>query len=315
MKRKIIFFLSLFLLVSLLSFGNTDLVINELQRAIDLQIKNWIYTENMDIDPFSISDFSSWKPYRMRERITKEGVWFKGTVTLPEKFLGYNISGCRIFLNLELDDAGLVWINGEAKGRFEWNGKYVLTEHAEPGKEYVIFIKGINYGGPLRLLKAELEIEKAKEFVGKIRDIILAFKTAKKLLSFDTYQTAAWIKYDPKIDRSPVSKERRLKLRKILDKGANLVNIAALKKGNRGLFLSSLEDAFRELKPVKKFVKEYTIELIGNAHIDAAWLWRKRETIEVCKNTFSNVIKLMEIYPNFTYAQSSAHYYEWMETL
>ena len=315
MRKKIIFFLFLFLLVSLLSFGNVDLVINELQRAINLRVKNWIYTESMDIDPFSISDFSSWKPYKMRERITKEGVWFKGTITLPEKFLGYNISGCRIFLNLELDDAGLVWINGEEKGRFEWSGKYILAEHAVPGKEYTIFIKGINYGGPLRLLKAELEIEKAKEFVEKIKDIVLCFQTAKKLLSFDTYQSAAWIKYDPKIDKSPVPKERRLKLRKILDKGVDLIDIKALKKGNRQLFLSSIKNAFRKLKPVKKFVKEYTIELIGNAHIDAAWLWRKRETIEVCKNTFSNVIKLMETYPNFTYAQSSAHYYGWMETL
>ena len=227
-----------------------------MQGAIDLQIKNWIYTENMEINPLSVSDFSTWKLYRMRESIRREEVWFRGTITLPEKFLGYNISGSQIFLKLELDDAGLVWIDGEAKGRFEWNGKYLLTKCAEPGKEYSIIIKGINYGGPLRLLRAELEIEEAKEFVEKIEDIILCFQTAKKLLSFDTYQKGAWIKYDPKIDKSPVPKKRRLELRKILDKGADLINTKALKEGNRGLFLISVENAFRKLKSVKKFVKE-----------------------------------------------------------
>jgi len=317
MRKKIIFFLFLFLLIPLLTFANrnVDFVINELRNAIDLQIKNWVYTENMDINPFILSDFSLWKSYKMRESIRREEVWFRGAITLPKKFLGYDISGCRVLLKLELDDAGLVWINGKSKGRFEWSGNYVLTECAEPGKEYSIIIKGINYGGPLRLLRAEIEIEKAKKFVEKIKDIILCLQTAKKLLSFDTYQKAAWIKYDPKIDKSSVPKERRLKLNEILDKRADLINVKALKEGNRELFLTSVENAFRELKPVKEFVKEYTIELLGNAHIDAAWLWRKSETIEVCKNTFSNVIKLMEIFPDFTYAQSSAHYYEWVENL
>ncbi|MCP2620886.1 glycosyl hydrolase-related protein [Candidatus Aminicenantes bacterium AC-334-E05] len=317
MRRKNTIFLILFLLVlfSNLAGRNIDSVINELQNAIDLKIKNWIYTENTSINPFSISDFSLWKKYNIRERLMEKEVWFRGKITLPEKFLGYNIFGCRVFLNFELDDAGLVWINGEPKGRFEWNGKFLLTESAEPEKEYTIIIKGINYGGPLRLLRAELEIERAKNFVEKIKDIILCFQTASKLLSFDTYQSAAWIKYDPKIDKSPVPRHRRLRLREILNEGANSVNIKALKKGNREVFLLSVQNAFKKLKPVRDFIREYTIELIGNAHIDAAWLWRKSETIEVCKNTFSNVIKLMETFSAFTYAQSSAHYYEWMETL
>lgn len=55
------------------------------------------------------------------------------------------------------------------------------------------------------------------------------------------------------------------------------------------------------------------VYLVGNSHIDAAWLWPIRETIEVCYITFKNVLDLMEKYPGFIYAQSSAAYYEWME--
>jgi len=54
--------------------------------------------------------------------------------------------------------------------------------------------------------------------------------------------------------------------------------------------------------------------LVGNSHIDAAWLWRIDETIHVvCKGTFSKVLELMDKYPEFKFSQSSAQYYEWME--
>lgn len=59
--------------------------------------------------------------------------------------------------------------------------------------------------------------------------------------------------------------------------------------------------------------KQYTIHFIGNAHIDMAWKWRWNETIEICKNTFSDQIKLMEKYKDFIFAQSQAQAYLAME--
>lgn len=51
----------------------------------------------------------------------------------------------------------------------------------------------------------------------------------------------------------------------------------------------------------------------SHAHIDSEWLWPLEETIEVCKETFSNALKLMEKYPELTYIQSSSLFYEFME--
>ncbi|NQS90174.1 alpha-mannosidase [Patescibacteria group bacterium] len=59
--------------------------------------------------------------------------------------------------------------------------------------------------------------------------------------------------------------------------------------------------------------KEYTIFMVGHAHIDAAWLWPVSETVEVCRSTFSSVLQLMKKYPCFCFSQSSAQCYEWME--
>lgn len=54
---------------------------------------------------------------------------------------------------------------------------------------------------------------------------------------------------------------------------------------------------------------------IGHAHIDALWLWPWEETVKVIEETFDSVLRLMSKYPQLTYAQSSAAYYDAIERL
>jgi alpha-mannosidase len=53
--------------------------------------------------------------------------------------------------------------------------------------------------------------------------------------------------------------------------------------------------------------------LIGGSHMDTAWLWPVSETIRKCARTYSNVVKLMEQYPEYKFIQSSALHLEWMK--
>lgn len=59
----------------------------------------------------------------------------------------------------------------------------------------------------------------------------------------------------------------------------------------------------------------HRISAIGHAHIDSAWLWPIRETIRKCARTFSNVLALMDRYPDFRFGCSQAVQYEWMRDL
>lgn len=60
--------------------------------------------------------------------------------------------------------------------------------------------------------------------------------------------------------------------------------------------------------------KNGQFHLIGHAHTDLAWLWPVSETMhEVCPLTFRSVLNLMDQYPDFIFAQSSAQIYKWME--
>ncbi len=52
---------------------------------------------------------------------------------------------------------------------------------------------------------------------------------------------------------------------------------------------------------------------VGHAHIDTAWLWPLRETRRKCLRTFSNVLRLMERYPQFQFLCSQAQQYAFVE--
>ncbi|MHA0856844.1 alpha-mannosidase [Paenibacillus sp. CMAA1364] len=49
---------------------------------------------------------------------------------------------------------------------------------------------------------------------------------------------------------------------------------------------------------------EGTIHMVGQSHIDIAWLWPVRETVRKTSRTFSTVDALMNEYPEYQYAQS-----------
>ena len=55
------------------------------------------------------------------------------------------------------------------------------------------------------------------------------------------------------------------------------------------------------------------LALTGHAHIDLAWLWPVAETRRKGRRTFSSVLDLLGRYEDFTFNQSSAQLYAWIE--
>ncbi|MGI6166129.1 MAG: alpha-mannosidase, partial [Limnochordia bacterium] len=56
-----------------------------------------------------------------------------------------------------------------------------------------------------------------------------------------------------------------------------------------------------------------TLNMIGHAHIDIAWLWPLAETMRKCGRTFSTQLRMMEEYPNYIFLQSQPQAYEYAE--
>ena len=55
------------------------------------------------------------------------------------------------------------------------------------------------------------------------------------------------------------------------------------------------------------------IVAIGHAHIDVAWLWTLGQTVRKSGRTFSNVLRLMEQFPEYKFSQSQAQLYQYTE--
>ena len=61
-------------------------------------------------------------------------------------------------------------------------------------------------------------------------------------------------------------------------------------------------------------LRDYTVHLVGHAHIDLSWLWRWEETVhDVAFQTFTGTLAQMDKTPGLTFAQSQAALYEAIE--
>jgi alpha-mannosidase len=56
-----------------------------------------------------------------------------------------------------------------------------------------------------------------------------------------------------------------------------------------------------------------TLNVMGHAHIDIAWLWPLSETIRKCGRTFATQLHMMKEYPEYKFLQSQPQAYEYVE--
>jgi len=303
-------------------FSQTN--VNRLVKALDslslASFDDWkispdlkTYTPQGDPTKTEFDD-SQWRPLKLDQSFYLDSCWIRKEIALPEKILGKPVGG-PMRLAVAVDDYGYMWINGVSKGHFPWNGDFEMTKHAAPGERFTIAIKAINTGGPLRLITAQVLSDETKELRRSIENLSFSFRVGQKLLGFDTYQTSSNQKVDPGTDKSAMNKEEKKRLNELLQSLAPKVDLDAMANGPKDRFDASLADIRRQLKPIADYAKRFTLYFDANAHIDAAWLWRDLETIEVCNNTFKSVFNMMDARPDFTYTQSSAAYYDWMERL
>ena len=80
---------------------------------------------------------------------------------------------------------------------------------------------------------------------------------------------------------------------------------------------ASLPEASRALKEGLDAIPhapEGFVHFVGQSHIDTAWLWPLKESVRKTAKTFSNVLALMERYPEFTFSFSQPQLFSYAET-
>ncbi|NJD20822.1 MAG: alpha-mannosidase, partial [Gemmatimonadetes bacterium] len=89
--------------------------------------------------------------------------------------------------------------------------------------------------------------------------------------------------------------------------------LARSQEPGKARYLELVSEWRTRLAPAVRALTADTVDLVGNSHIDAAWLWRWPETVDVVRATWRSAVKLLAKYPEASYAASSARYYAWLE--
>ncbi|OGS19822.1 MAG: hypothetical protein A2252_08685 [Elusimicrobia bacterium RIFOXYA2_FULL_39_19] len=147
------------------------------------------------------------------------------------------------------------------------------------------------------------EIEEFIDILNIIKLILLDYNSPENSISFK----------GKIINQSKINIVRLFNLQDLFCSTLSKLDTKCLEEGNLPVFCRNIRQITKKWKPIDKFNKEFTMHFLCNAHIDLAWLWRKAESVEICRGTFNSVLNLMKEYPGFTYTQSQALVYEWME--
>ncbi|MEO0854914.1 MAG: alpha-mannosidase, partial [Cyanobacteria bacterium J06648_11] len=75
----------------------------------------------------------------------------------------------------------------------------------------------------------------------------------------------------------------------------------------------TLAELRQALLPLGEQLKQRTVHLLGNAHLDVAWLWPIAETRDVAERTFASALTLQTQYPELVFNQTTALSYQWVE--
>ena len=92
--------------------------------------------------------------------------------------------------------------------------------------------------------------------------------------------------------------------------------LAALESPAPGAYAQLVERYGAAYAPLAAQIRRDTLHLVGNSHIDAAWLWPWSETSgDVIPNTWRTSLKLAAMFPGYVFAGSAAAYYDAMDRL
>ncbi len=216
--------------------------------------------------------------------------WFRKVLIIPSSLDGFPVEGRPLYLRVGIDDEGEIYVNGRLVQRFRWaDGLAKLTDRAKPGEQMLVVIRAINQGGPGQLMFAYLQTEQQR-YLESLLSALQRVQDAKKLDRENAYR------YDA-----------------IYNSALETIDERALEEGNIPAFQQSLHKVNEILKEADGLLKKFADYIIPQSHIDAAWLWRWPETVYVCRFTFTQALDIMDKVPTYTFSQSAAQYYLWME--
>lgn len=223
---------------------------------------------------------------------------FRRWIQIPDKINGYATQGSRVSLDLLFGSRESLRITVFSNGAILYRGSdddilpMLLTENAQPGQRFLVAARVI----------ARDNVQ--SEFV---RSILTIQPQTRPDPAFLRNEILAAIPLINAYEDGKIERDHQL------DTAVKAIDFSPLDHGDQAGFDASLKQSQAKLESLKPWMQQFNIRIVGNSHIDMAWLWPWTETVEVVRNTFQSVLDLMREYPDFKFTMSSARTYEWMQ--
>ena len=241
--------------------------------------------------------------------------WFRGDATVPTECAGERVLLQSASHGAENGLQGVetrVLVDGVSRGLFSRNHSAVmLTAKAKAGAKHHIAVEA--YSGhdrpPCNPGGQYIQVpRKAHTFEG------LYLVLEREVVSGFVYDLRVLLDL---VDRLDANSLRRAKIVRALSRVFAAVDAIPAEREEEH-WTEGLAEARRIMRPLMETPNGPTTPfygIIGNSHIDTAWLWPLAESWRKCSRTFSSVLSLMERYPEFLFVQPAACHAEMTERL
>jgi alpha-mannosidase len=246
------------------------------------------------------ADTHQWDRVSLNEKgqiaweLGRQEIWLAQTLIIPTQLQGYPVAGliCRLAFTWWAELAQ-VFVDGvlvQEGDLFDHSPRVVLMPTAVPGTSIDLRVRLISPGHDIgALMRSKVVYEStdpANPEPGWLADELAVM--VKQVESFDPARLGELAVVIEAIDYDLLVDSRQF-----------IQAVVAIKQ--RVKSLSTIHDP------------QSTIQLLGHAHLDMAWLWEVAETWEVADRTFRSALKLQHQFPELTFCHSTPALYEWME--
>ncbi len=232
--------------------------------------------------------------------------WFRLRFTVPKSMKGRCV---KLLLDLENSEC-LIFRDGEPVQGLCWTRKeYMLFPKATGGEKLDLYVEA---GANARLGAFEVRTMHQPEVAVCNREVWDAFWDLSAL--FDMIDPTVHCDWTGKPYLTPREDDPRCaQVAFALNEAVDLFDYGDPTDDELSQQARAVSKRLQPILAAKAGGAAPVMATMGHAHIDVAWKWPLAESVRKSGRTFSNVLEIMEEYPDFNFIQSQPHLYEFVK--
>ena len=257
------------------------------------------------VNPVVPTDFTNWDTMNVGENWSGRDkyLWLHKEITIPAEWKGKRVVGIFDFGNTGAgNNAGfeaMCYINEKPYQGVDANHKEVFFKEELCGKTFRLTFRlwsGLEGGG----------VPRPQEH--KIARADLAWLD-EKTDDFYYLGMLVWDTIRELNDSDPIKHN----LRNALDEACHCIDWSYPASDEFYKSVHEADDLLNQKIDAMDKNSLVQVKCVGHTHIDVAWLWRLKHTHEKISRSFSTVLRMMEMFPEYIFLQTQPQLYEYIK--